>query len=410
MTPEPRPAGPGWNPLRCGGTALPANLLLMAKLIALCLLLTNHVRLIPAPFLPFLPLFDRIPNPAAFQVGLQLVFVASALALLFNRSVRASSLLLGAVILIGVVCSKAYYGNNKTFCGLMLFFTGLYEPGRGPWLLRAQFALVYFGAGLNKLLDGDWQSGVFMQHWAAEHMKQPLYLALDAHLPRLLLAKLMCWGTILAELGMSAAFLVRRWFYWGILASLLFQASLMLFTGTTFSMFFYGTQAALLMFVEWPRAPWLVIYDGDCGFCTRAKAWFERLDLEGLATWRPYQSGAGRERGIADADAVERLYLLDGAKVYSGFRAIRRMLLFNPLTYFAIAVAVAAPPADAALYRRIVVSALLVFFLPPFIPVGEWGYRWIARNRYRLPAGGGACPAPMGSGPELQARRESGPR
>ena len=28
-------ARPSWNPLRCGGTALPANLLLMAKLIAL---------------------------------------------------------------------------------------------------------------------------------------------------------------------------------------------------------------------------------------------------------------------------------------------------------------------------------------------------------------------------------------
>ena len=33
---------PSWNPLRCSGTALPVNLLLMAKLIALCLLLTNQ--------------------------------------------------------------------------------------------------------------------------------------------------------------------------------------------------------------------------------------------------------------------------------------------------------------------------------------------------------------------------------
>ena len=32
---------PGWNPLRCSGTILPANLLLMAKLIALCLLLID---------------------------------------------------------------------------------------------------------------------------------------------------------------------------------------------------------------------------------------------------------------------------------------------------------------------------------------------------------------------------------
>ena len=62
---------PSWNPLRCSGTVLPTNLLLMAKLIALCLLLTNHVRQIPDPWLPFVPAFDWIGAPAAFQRGLQ---------------------------------------------------------------------------------------------------------------------------------------------------------------------------------------------------------------------------------------------------------------------------------------------------------------------------------------------------
>ena len=197
-----------WNPLRCGGTALPTNLLLMAKLIALCLLLTNHVRLIPDPFLPFVPAFDWIGAPAAFQTALQVAFVAAAVALLLNRWVRASCLALGGVILIGVVSSKAYYGNNKTFCGLILFLTGLYEPGSEPWLLRAQFALVYFGAGLNKLLDADWRSGLFMENWATARLKHGAYIAVASSMPPMLLAKLMCWGTVVTELGMSAAFLI----------------------------------------------------------------------------------------------------------------------------------------------------------------------------------------------------------
>src|SRR5260370_10208073 len=103
--------GPGWNPLRCSGTILPANVLLMAKLIALCLLLTNHVRLLPDPFLPFVPVFDRIGAPAAFQLALQVVFVISAIALLFNRWVRASCLARGGSILIAVITSTACYGN-----------------------------------------------------------------------------------------------------------------------------------------------------------------------------------------------------------------------------------------------------------------------------------------------------------
>jgi predicted DCC family thiol-disulfide oxidoreductase YuxK len=382
-----------WNPLRCGGTALPTNLLLMAKLIALCLLLTNHVRQIPDPFLPFVPVFDWIGSPAAFQRALQIVFVASAVALLFNRSVRLSCLLLGGSILIGVISSKAYYGNNKTFCGLILFLTGLYEPGQEPWLLRIQFAIVYFGAGLNKLLDADWRSGVFMEHWATARLKNDLYVAIASWLPAMLLAKLMCWGTIVTELGMSAAFLIRKWFPVGIWASLLFQSSLMLVSGTTFNMFFYATQAALLMFVEWPRSRWLVLYDGDCGFCNHSKRWVERFDLEGLLDFQPYQLGAGRAHGISEADASERLYLVAGSKIYSGFRAFRMMLLFNPLTYFAMAILIAALPGEAALYRRIVVAALLAFFLPPFAPVGEWVYGLVARNRYRL-AANSACATP----------------
>ena len=346
---------PSWNPLRCGGTVLHTNLLLMAKMIALCLLLTNHVRQIPDPWLPFVPVFDWIGAPAAFQRALQTVFVISAIALLFNRRVRLCCLLLGGSILIGVISSKAYYGNNKTFCGLILFLTGLYKPGQEPWLLRIQVAIVYFGAGLNTLLDAD-------------------------------LAKLMSWVTIVTELGISAAFLVRKWFPLGILASVLFQSSLMLVSGTNFNMFFYATQAALLIFVDWPRSRWLVIYDGDCGFCNRSKESIERVDLEGLLDWRPYQSGAGRAYGISDADAAERLYLVAGSKIYSGFRAFRMMLLFNPVTYLAMAALIAAPPGDATLYRRIVVTGLLMFFLPAFAPAGEWVYRAIARNRYRLSA------------------------
>jgi hypothetical protein len=85
---------PSWNPLRCGGTALPVNLLVMAKAIAIALLLTNHVRLLPDPFLPFIPGLDRIP-PLLFQRTLQVLFVGSAVALLFNRSVRVLGICVG---------------------------------------------------------------------------------------------------------------------------------------------------------------------------------------------------------------------------------------------------------------------------------------------------------------------------
>jgi hypothetical protein len=155
------PAGPSWNPLKCTGTDLPVNLTILVKVLAIVLLVTNHVRILPDPWLPFIPWLALIP-PIPFQLTIQTVFVIAALAIVFNRRIRLSSLILGLTMLLAIVSSKAYYGNNKTFCGLMLFLAGLYKPG-GPPFVRWQLAITYFGAGLNKALDGDWHTGVWMR-------------------------------------------------------------------------------------------------------------------------------------------------------------------------------------------------------------------------------------------------------
>src|SRR6478735_2981730 len=92
---------PSWNPLKFGGTELPTELLILAKVLALVVLLVNHVRILPDPWLPFVPGVDRLP-PVLFQRTLQVVFVISAVGLLFNRRVRLASLLLGTTMLVAV--------------------------------------------------------------------------------------------------------------------------------------------------------------------------------------------------------------------------------------------------------------------------------------------------------------------
>ena len=125
---SPPAARPSWNPLKVQRHRAAYELLIMVKVLALVVLLVNHVRMLPDPWLPFVPAIDRFLR-VLFQRTLQVVFVTCALALLFNRRVRLASLVLGSTMLLAVVSSKAYYGNNKTFCGLMFFLTGLYVPG-----------------------------------------------------------------------------------------------------------------------------------------------------------------------------------------------------------------------------------------------------------------------------------------
>lgn len=386
--------GPRWNPLRCGGTALPVPLLLMAKLIALAFLLTNHVRILPDPFLPFLPVLDQLGPGHVFQRAVQTVFLASALGLLFNRHVRTCCLLLGGSVLLSVVASRAYYGNNKTFCALALVFAGLYTGGE-PRMLRWQVALVYFGAGLNKALDADWHSGQFFEHWAGTRLEQPVYIWLSAMLPPLVLGKLMCWTTIALELTASCLLTIPRMRLYGVCISILLQSGFLLFTGQTFTMFFFGMQAAMLAFLPWPEKKLEVIYDGDCGFCDWCREQISRFDLESVFAWIPYQTGRGRALGISDAQASARLQLVTpGGEVLSGFLAVRRMALYLPTVWLVLCSLIALAPAPfAALWRRVIVGSTLLLFTPLANLPGAAAYDFVARHRHRI-FPGRACKLP----------------
>ena len=332
---------PSWNPLRCTGTDLPVNLTILVKVLAMVVLLTNHVRILPDPWLPFVPGLDLIPA-VPFQRTLQTVFLISAAAIVFNRRLRLFSLILGATMLLAVVSSKAYYGNNKTFCGLMFFLCGLYKPG-GPPLVRWQLAITYFGAGLNKALDADWHSGVFFENWAVNRLHQPLYLALDSMLPPLFLARFMCWMTIVTELGTVPCILIPSLSEWAVMANIIFQSGLLLFTGTTFTLFFYSMTAASLAFVAWPQANVEVSYNPARRWQQSARSLLALVDFDNRFRWVPESDGLT-------------------------FGSIRRVVLLNPVTYFAIAASIAIlgdVPGPAAILRRIIVGASLLLLMPP---------------------------------------------
>jgi len=56
-----------------------------------------------------------------------------------------------------------------------------------------------------------------------------------------------------------------------------------------------------------------------------------------------------------------------GNETYANFRALRMIVLLNPLTHFTIAglLAVAPEMPAAALYRRVLVASCLFFLMPP---------------------------------------------
>src|SRR5580700_3413737 len=152
---EASPSRVSRNPFRVTGTELPANVLLMAKILAICFLVNLHWRDLPDHFLPFLPIFDHAGPPIMFKRILQVVFFIGAFCVLFNYRVRAACLVLGVLMFVAILSSRPYFENNRTYVGCLWFLAGLQVSGIEPWPLRFQVILLYFGAGLNKLLDPD---------------------------------------------------------------------------------------------------------------------------------------------------------------------------------------------------------------------------------------------------------------
>ena len=341
-------SGP-WNPLRISGTAMPPALLLMCKILAVAVLATNHVRILPAPFLPFIEALDLVDG-AFFQAALYWTAVISALALLFNRTVRASALVLGSCMLLAVVSSKAYYGNNKTFVGLCLVLAGLSDFDRPAYLLRWQLSLTYFGAALNKLLDPDWQTGLFFDYWATEKLKSPAFLWLAPQLPTLLAGQIVCWVTVIAEFLAALGLLVPRLVPIALWTNVLFQVGLLEFTGGTFTLFFYAMNAATLAFVTWPRQL-VVVYDER----RRGHRWLRLalrwLDFDGVQDW---QVSPDKER------PVRLTVTADDGTVLHGFAAVQKLMLYSPVVWLLLTVVLARIP--TATWGRALVALVVMFF------------------------------------------------
>ncbi|KQV22828.1 MULTISPECIES: thiol-disulfide oxidoreductase DCC family protein [unclassified Kitasatospora] len=137
---------------------------------------------------------------------------------------------------------------------------------------------------------------------------------------------------------------------------------------------------------EGPTNDPVLIFDGDCAFCSSCVQFAERYLRASLssADWEavPFQfadlAALDARAGGAGLISWERaeqevLWLTPRGDVYGGAQAAARLLMRS---------------GGAWAY----LGALLT--LAPVRPLAALGYRWVARNRHRLPGGTPACSLP----------------
>jgi predicted DCC family thiol-disulfide oxidoreductase YuxK len=114
-----------------------------------------------------------------------------------------------------------------------------------------------------------------------------------------------------------------------------------------------------------------LIYDADCGFCTqtakRLKKWTnQQVDIVG---WQfvPEQMAM---LGLTAEDGLTQVWYVDAnGRLFGGAEAVNRSLRYcwwlRPISY--------------------------LYFVPGIRQLQNWGYRWVARNRYKFPGSTDAC-------------------
>lgn len=116
----------------------------------------------------------------------------------------------------------------------------------------------------------------------------------------------------------------------------------------------------------------VLLYDGDCGFCTTSVRFAERRIGLG-ARPIPWQFADLAALGTTRERADHEVLWVERGRVHGGAQAVAKLLIS------------AGPPWNLPGH---------LLRVPPFRWVAHWVYRLVSANRHRLPGGTPACSLP----------------
>jgi predicted DCC family thiol-disulfide oxidoreductase YuxK len=115
------------------------------------------------------------------------------------------------------------------------------------------------------------------------------------------------------------------------------------------------------------------VFDGDCAFCTMCARFVERW-IPTPATVIPWQWADLPSLGLTRAEGIEAVQWVGEGRKLAGPAAIAALLKSSNVFWRPIGRLLGLRPVTAAAWPL---------------------YRWIARNRHRLPGGTAACAVPQ---------------
>jgi hypothetical protein len=239
--------------LRFGQIERNLPLLFVARMLVLYWIWLAGKTSILLPFLPFWPPLDHLKSISEYYFIFNAVYWIALFFILIDFHYKKFSIVVSLLIFFQIASSVSAYSTSFLFLGCLFLLIGMYKPGL-EWIFRIQIGLLYFGAGLNKLLDPDWQSGQYFINFIDQVYSNSLNSWLVDWLGLDFLAKCLSVLTVVIEL--SLAF----WTFSGkkslqlVICILIFHLSFLVFTmGELSFVYFFLMASGGYLLLPWSK-------------------------------------------------------------------------------------------------------------------------------------------------------------
>lgn len=202
------------------------------------------------PYLDFL--VDWGPDKV-YNYTLYFAVLIGSVLILFSKKTRTGSFLIGTAFLWSVISCRSCLSVAHMYMSVTFIVISLSNKQTGGWLLKAQLIILYFGAGINKMMDQDWWNGNYFETLMIDRHANSFYSwAADLFEPKFL-SKFMGIAAVFLEFIIPVCFLIKKFNKAGLIIGLIFHTILILLANDMFGPFYFTIVANYFIFLNWPQ-------------------------------------------------------------------------------------------------------------------------------------------------------------
>lgn len=279
----------------------------VSRLLIFYLLFIRGLTILPGPFLPFLPFPDISLSYPLFPVVLNIIYWISIAGIILNFQPKRFSFVLGLELIFVILSNRILYSTSLLFTVCIFLLIGLYSNG-SSWIFRVQIALLYLGAGINKLLDPDWITGQFFDNFSREIFEVKIYQLLAPLFSDMLIARLMGISVIITELvlGILILFSKKQIFPLVVLIPLFHLIMLLLTNGDLSISYFFIMAVSSLLCLPWKANSIEIAYNGNNPF----QKFLQKTDFDSYFIWKKTNNFALETTSPTGIETGPRAFLI----------------------------------------------------------------------------------------------------